>query len=122
MGIQAAPACHQAATYYSHNSFSLHKKIDALKVLSDASLFTIDTNNCIERLSNFLRSAACKAAFTHLVVEALIKALVMVMKNNRMKAKDLIVLQLICIAMGMLPAPTTTNLYVAFLEIAEVLT
>ncbi|KAL7536462.1 hypothetical protein ACHAWF_005469 [Thalassiosira exigua] len=81
----------------------------------------IDTDNCIERLSNLLRLAACKAAFPHVVVEALIEALVLVMKNNRMKFGDLFVLQLIGIAMGMSPAPTISNLYVALHEIAEVL-
>ncbi|KAL7518181.1 hypothetical protein ACHAWF_000178, partial [Thalassiosira exigua] len=81
----------------------------------------IDTNDCIEHISNFLCLAACKTIFPHLVVEALIEALVLVMKNNRMKFRDLIVLQLIGIAMSMSPTPTIANLYVALREISEVL-
>ncbi|KAL7516908.1 hypothetical protein ACHAWF_000090, partial [Thalassiosira exigua] len=94
---QLQPVVQQQHTYF-RDTFDLKKKLDALEVPPGASLFTydavsmytnIDTDDCIERLSNFLRSAACKAAFPHLVVEALLEALVLVMKNNRMKFGDL---------------------------------
>ncbi|KAL7526041.1 hypothetical protein ACHAWF_001605 [Thalassiosira exigua] len=119
---QLQPVVQQRHTYF-RDTFHLKKKLGALEVPPDASLFTydavsmytnIDTNNCIEHLSNFLHSAACKADFPHLVLEAIIETLILVMKNTKIKFRDLFVLQLIGIVMGMSRAPTISNLYVAF--------
>ncbi|KAL7525018.1 hypothetical protein ACHAWF_001173, partial [Thalassiosira exigua] len=81
----------------------------------------IDTDECLNRLSRYLRSDACKTTYPHLRVEALIKALTIVMRNNRMRFGNLVVLQLLGIAMGMAPAPTIANLFVALHEEAEIL-
>ncbi len=53
--------------------------------------------------------------------KALLKAMELVMYNNRMRFGDLIVKQLSGIAMGMSPAPTITNLYVAIYEQSHIL-
>ena len=47
---------------------------------------------------------------------ALVEALTLVMKNNRMKFGDIIIQQLTGIAMGMSPAPAIANLFVAIFE------
>ncbi|KAL7547128.1 hypothetical protein ACHAWF_010445 [Thalassiosira exigua] len=82
----------------------------------------IDTDGCLERLATFLRSTTCKAQFTGIKTEALTEALALVTKKNRMRFDNIIVLQLIGIALGMSPDPTTiANLYVAIFEAQKVL-
>ena len=51
--------------------------------------------------------------FQHYSSATLIEALIIVMKNNRMSFGDLLIKQLIGIAMGMSPAPTIANLFEA---------
>ena len=53
--------------------------------------------------------------------KALIEALTLVMLNNRMRFGDIIVKQLSGIAMGMSPAPTIANLFVAIYETTHVI-
>jgi hypothetical protein len=65
----------------------------------------------LEYLSN--TKVATKYTFSP---KALLKAMELVMYNNRMHFGDLIVKQLSGIVMGMSPAPTIANLYVAIYE------
>ena len=81
----------------------------------------IDTEDCIRRLSNYLRLPSTQRDFPHYHPEALIKALKIIMRNNRMRFNDIIVKQLVGIAMGMSPAPTIANLYVAIYEASNIL-
>ena len=48
--------------------------------------------------------------------KALVEALTLIMKNNRMRFGDIIAQQLTGIAMDMVPAPAIANLYVALFE------
>jgi hypothetical protein len=72
----------------------------------------IGINNSIERISTFLANTwnkhKCKAVKS---------AMEVVMKNNRMQFGDLIYHQISGVAMGMSPAPTIANLYVAIYEL-----
>ena len=72
----------------------------------------INIGDCIERISTFLADIwdkhDCKAVTT---------AMEIVMKNNRMRFGDLIYHQIRGVAMGMSPAPTIANLYVAIYEL-----
>ncbi|EJK63428.1 hypothetical protein THAOC_15909 [Thalassiosira oceanica] len=97
---------------------------------SNASIFTydaikmypsIETEACLERLATYLRRPETQAKFTHYHPDALIKALGLVMRNNRFKFGDILVKQIKGIAMGMSPAPPISNLYVAIHEEEEVL-
>ena len=75
----------------------------------------IDTDDCLARLSKFLNEQNTQAKFNY-PCKALVQALTLVMKNNRMTFGDTFVQQLIGIAMGMSPAPQIANLYVAIHE------
>jgi hypothetical protein len=72
----------------------------------------IDIDDSIERISTFLANTwnkhKCKAVKS---------AMEIVMKNNRMRFGDLIYHQTRGVAMGMSPAPTIANLYVAIYEL-----
>ncbi len=95
----------------------------------NASLFTynavamypsINMAQCILRLSEYLSSPeiTSKYGFSS---KALIEALTLVMLNNHMRFGDIIVKQLSGIAMGMSPAPTIANLFVAIYKTTHVL-
>jgi hypothetical protein len=75
----------------------------------------IDIDHSIEHISTFLANIwdkhECK------VVK---KAMEIVMKNNRMKFSDLIYHQIRSVAMGMSPAPTIANLYVAIYKLNHI--
>ena len=78
----------------------------------------IDINHCIDRISLFLPTIfedehECKG---------IIEALDIVMHNNRMRFGDLIFHQIRGVAMGMSPAPTIANLYVASTFTGDLLT
>ena len=86
------------------------------------SMYTkINTEDCLARLSAFLLYPSTQERFPHYPAKALVEALALVMKNNRMKFGDLYVQQLIGIAMGMSPAPTIAILYVAIFEVEVIL-
>ncbi|KAL7526875.1 hypothetical protein ACHAWF_001948 [Thalassiosira exigua] len=81
----------------------------------------IDTEDCINRLSDFLWDAHTNMTFPHYRPSTLLSAIALVMRNNRMRFGDIFVRQLTGIAMGMSPAPTIANLFVAIHEAAEIL-
>ena len=81
----------------------------------------IDIDDCIARLSAFLLDPQTQAMFLHYDAEALIEAIEIVMRNNRMRFGDIIVRQLVGVAMGMSPAPSIANLYVAIHEKRSIL-
>ena len=111
---------------YFKDSFELTKILKTLNVQKDWSIFSfddilmytnIDIQNCISRLSNFLldRETTLKYHTTY-PAKALVEALTLIMKNNRMRFRDIAAQQLTRIAMGMAPAPAIANLYVALIE------
>ena len=116
---------------YFKDSFALKRELDTLSVPPNASLFTydaismytkIDTDDCIARLNSWFNETNQLCSwFTEVSPAALMEAISIVMKNNRMKFGDLYVLQIVGIAMGMSPAPTLANLYIAIYEAKEIL-
>ena len=77
---------------------------------------TIDTQDCISRLSNFLLDPETMFKYPHYPAKALVEALILVMQNKRMRFGDIIAQQLAGIAMDMAPVPAIANLYVALFE------
>ncbi|KAL7527911.1 hypothetical protein ACHAXR_002185 [Thalassiosira sp. AJA248-18] len=115
---------------YFKDSYTLKQELDRLTLPANATIFSfdavsmytkIDTDDCIARLTAFLLDKETQARFQHYPAEALINAIIIIMKNNRMRFGDIIVRQLIGIAMGMSPAPSLANLYVAIHEERELL-
>ena len=120
----------KAMPSYFKDSFTLTKILRKLKLSGKCSIFSFDaismytkinTEDCLARLSAFLLNPSTQERFPHYPAKALVEALALVMKNNRMKFGDLFVQQLIGIAMGMSPAPTIANLYVAIFEVEVIL-
>ena len=116
----------QAQHTYFKNSYELKQLLDELGQLpTNACLFTydavsmytnIDTEQCIQRLTTFLTEASTAEHFPHLKPTALVDALHLIMNNNRMRFGNLFVHQHKGIAMGMAPAPSIANLFVAIFE------
>ena len=81
---------------------------------------SINTAQCIAHLSDYISSPniLSKYGFSP---KALLEALALVMLKNRMRFGDIIVKQLGGIAMGMSPAPTIANLFVAIYENTHIL-
>ena len=111
---------------YFKDSFSLKDLLELiiLPMGKRCSLFTFDaismytninTDDCLKRLSKFLEKRETQARFNY-PCKALVQALIIVMKNNRMTFGDVFVQQLAGVAMGMSPAPPIANLYVALHE------
>ena len=122
----------KAQPTYFKNSFELKQDLDKMVLSPNLrySLFTYDavamyvnipTEECISMLKAFLCDPATYTRFKHYRASALIEAITIVMKNNRMRFGDIIVRQLSGIAMGMSPAPTIANLYVAIHEASNIL-
>ena len=115
----------QAQTYYFKNSFDLKQLLDPMTLPPNACLFTydavsmytnIDTHQCLQRLTTFLTDPTTSTNFPHLSPVPLIEALNIIMHNNRMTFGDIFVHQHKGIAMGMSPAPSIANLFVAIYE------
>jgi hypothetical protein len=96
--IQLQPIAQSQATYFK-DSYLLKKKLDKLALSPNASVFTYDaistytninTDNCIKRLTTYLLNPDTGTLYPHLPPQALIEALSIVMKNNRMRFGDLI--------------------------------
>jgi hypothetical protein len=81
---------------------------------------SINTIDCLARLSGYLSKEEVSGRYGFSSA-ALLEAIEIVMFNNRMRFGDIIVKQLSGIAMGMSPAPTIANLYVAIYEEMHVL-
>lgn len=128
---QLQPIVKTQNTYFK-NSFELKQLFDTMETLpTNASLFTydavsmytnIDTQQCIERLTSFLSDPTTLEKFPHLKPKALIEAIDIVMNNNRMRFNNLYVHQHKGIAMGMAPAPSIANLFVAIYENSNIIT
>ncbi|KAL3763565.1 hypothetical protein ACHAW5_008108, partial [Stephanodiscus triporus] len=89
------PIVKDQALYFKNSAELKTEELESLTLPANASLFTYDA--------------------------LLLEALELVMFNNRMRFGDIIVKQLSGIAMGMSPAPTIANLYVAIYEELHVL-
>jgi len=128
---QLQPVVRDQATYF-RDSFELKCLLDNLDTLPpSACLFTydavsmytnIDTEECLQRLQHFLKDPETSTKYPHLYPDALIEALHIVMRNNRMKFGNMIVHQHKGIAMGMAPTPSIANLFVAIYEQAHITT
>ena len=126
---QLQPIVRKQRTYFQ-DSFELKHLLGHLDTLPpNACLFTydavsmytnIDTEECLLRLQTFLEDPITLKRYPHLHPQALIEALHIVMHNNRMKFGDLLVHQHKGIAMGMAPAPSIANLFVAIYEEAHI--
>jgi hypothetical protein len=110
---------------YFKDSFALKRKLNTLVIPPNSSLFTynavsmytnIEINNCLEQISTFLLMIWDKVKCS-----AVTSAMEIVMKNNRMRFGDLVFHQIRGVAMGMSPAPTIANLYVAIYEATHIL-
>ena len=121
----------QAQHTYFKDSYSLKLELDKLLVPPNSSILSfdavlmytnIDTSDCITRLSTYLRDPSTTRRFTHYSPDCLIDAITIVMLSNRMRFGDIIAKQIRGIAMGMAPAPSIANLYVAIHEQANLLT
>jgi hypothetical protein len=119
----------QDQALYFKNLAELKTDLEDLTLPANASLFTynavamypsINTTDCLARLSGYLskKEVSGKYGFSS---APLLEAIELVMFNNRMRFGDIIVKQLSTIAMGMSPAPTIANLYVAINEEMHVL-
>jgi hypothetical protein len=106
--------------FYFKDSFSLKQEIDKLVLPPKFSIITfdaiamytnIDIDDSIKRITNFLAKFWDKHD-----CKAVKEAMEIVMRNNRMRFGDLILRQICGVAMGMSPAPTIPNLYVAIYE------
>ena len=115
----------KAQDTYIQDSFTFKAELDKFTLPSNASAFAydaesmytnIDTDKCIAIISEFLKRPATYMKFQHYPSNTLIEALVLVTKNNRMRFGDILLKQLTGIAMGMSPAPTIANLFVAIHE------
>jgi hypothetical protein len=107
--------------FYFKDSFSLKQELDKIVLPPNASIITFDAvsmytniniDDSIERISTFLANTWNKHK-----CKAIKSAMEIVMKNNRMRFGDLIYHQIRGVAMGMSPAPTIANLYVAIYEL-----
>ena len=81
---------------------------------------SIDTTQCLERLLGYLSSPEI-ASYYGINPAALLEAITIVMCNNRIRFGNVLVKQISGIAMGMSPAPTLANLFVAIYEKDHVL-
>jgi hypothetical protein len=128
---QLQPIVKTQHTYFK-NSFDLKQLFDKMDLLpANACLFTydavsmytnIDTQQCIDRLTSFLTDEATLERFPHIKANALIEAIDIIMNNNRMRFDDLIMHQHKGIALGMAPAPSIANFFVAIYETSNIVT
>ncbi len=119
----------QDQALYFKNLAELKSEMEQLDLPANISLFTYDTiamypnintAQCIKRLSNYLTDPNISSRFGYSPV-VLLDAIKLVMENNCMRFGDVIVKQVSRIAMGMSPAPTIANLFVAIYEKTHVL-
>ena len=122
----------QAQAAYFKDTFALKNILDKITLdgnkryglctFDAVSMYTkINPGECIKRLSKLLRDPETQRRFSY-PTEALIEAITIILENNRMNFGDIIVRQLVGIAMGMAPAPPIANLFCATYEKDHVLT
>ena len=120
----------QSQPAYFKDSFVLKKLLDkivlkrgkryGLCTFDAVSMYTkIDPKDCLARISEYLLSPEILNKFSF-PARALIKAIAIVLGNNRMRFGDVTVRQLIGIAMGMAAAPPIANIYVGIYEIKHI--
>ncbi len=114
---------------YFKNSAELKSDLENLDLPPNASLFTfdpismypsIDAADCLAGLLGYLSNPEVSNMY-RFSSAALLEALELVMFDNSMRFGDIIVKQISGIAMGMSPAPTIANSYVAIYEEVHVL-
>ena len=76
----------------------------------------IEIDDCLEQILTFLSTI-----WYRIECAAIMSAMEIVTKNNRMRFGDLIFHQICRVAMGMSPAPTIVNLYVTIYEATHLL-
>ncbi len=122
------PIVQEQALYFK-NSAESKSEMEQLDLPANVSQFTYDaiamypninTAQCIEWLINYLTYPNLSSKFGY-SLKALIEAIKLVMENNCMRFGDVIVKQVSGIAMGMSPAPTIANLFVAIYKKTHVL-
>ncbi len=128
---QLQPIVKKQHTYFK-NSFELKQLFDTMEPLpANVCLFTYDaismytninTQQCIDWLTSFLSDTATIQKFPHLKPTALIEAIKIVMNNNQIHFNNSIVHKHKGIAMGMAPAPSIANLFVAIYEASNIVT
>ena len=110
---------------YFKDSFTLKEEINKLFLPANASIITFDAvamytniniDDCITRIMGYLSTIWDKYE-----CKAVQEAMNIVMRNNRMRFGEIIVRQLVGVAMGMSPAPSIANLYVAIHEKRSIL-
>jgi hypothetical protein len=120
--LQPVVACQPS---YFKDSFTLKQELDKLILPPNSSIFTfdavsmytnIDINDSISCISNYLEELWDKCE-----CKAIVEAMELVMKKNRMWFGDLIYHQIRRVAMGMSPTPTIANLYVSIYEVTHIL-
>jgi hypothetical protein len=121
---QLQPIVKGQSTYFK-NSVELKKELNGITISTNASIFTynaismytnIYTEDCIARIREYLHWEETCNGFSHKNPEAIVDAMSLLMRNNRMRFGDIIVHQTKGIGMGMLPAPTIANLFIAIFE------
>ncbi len=87
------------------------------------SMYTnIGTEECIsQQIEEYLWHAETFHRFHHKHPQAIISTMTLVMQKNRMQFGDLDVHQTKGIAMGMSPAPTIANLFIAIYEAKKII-
>jgi hypothetical protein len=110
---------------YFKDLFTLKQVLDKLVLPPIASIITfdavsmytnIDIDDSISSISSYLEEL-----WNEYECKAIVDVMEIVMKNNRMQIGDLIYHQICGVAMGMSPAPTIANLYVAIYKTAHII-
>jgi hypothetical protein len=121
---QLQPIVKEQSTYFK-NSAELKKELNKLTLPPNALLFTynavsmytnVNTENCIAYIKEYLLQPATHYRFAPKIPRAIVEAMSLVMRNNRMHFGDLVTHQIKGIVMGMMPAPTIANLFVAIFK------
>jgi hypothetical protein len=124
LDIELQPIVQKQATYF-RDLYTLKQELDKMNLPPNATIFTydtismytnIETEDCINRLSEYLLDPSTLATYPYLIPTATTEAISLVMKSIRMRFGDVIVRQHKGIAMGMSPAPSIANLYVSIFE------
>jgi hypothetical protein len=111
--------------FYFKDLFTLKQELDKLVLPPNASIITcdavfmytyIDIDNSISHISSYLEEL-----WDEYECKAIVDAMEIVMKNNRMQFGDLIYHRICRVAMGISPASTIANLYIAIYKMAHII-